>query len=335
MSKQQRDYYNVLGVPRTASDAEIKKAYRKLARQYHPDVNKAADAAERFSELQEAYDVLSDKDKRLAYDRFGHAGVGMGSGTSNRGSSGGVQGVDPGGFRWTTSGVGGDSENVDVSSIFEQLFGGGGGGGRGRSRGSSTDPFRSTRSSPQPPKPTKGKDYEHAMAITFISSVKGATEQVRLKQGNKDQVIDVTIPRGITEGARLRIKGKGYPSETGGLSGDMIIIIHIGAHPLYKRGTGLDLIIEVPITITEAVLGTTLQIPTLKDKVSLKIPAGTQNGQRLRVPDYGIEKNENEKGDLIAVVNVKIPVQLTSDDIKYFQSLSERIPNPRSGDIWK
>jgi DnaJ-class molecular chaperone len=335
----QRDYYDILGLSRNADENAIKQAYRKLAREWHPDVNKADNAAERFSEIQEAYDVLSDPEKRKQYDRFGHVGVGAGGGPGGGGT-----------HRWNWNSAeggpfpgGGSGGNVDLGSIFEELFGGGGGRRRGRpgpaGSGSSAgfDPFQQH----QTPgaghgraHPTKGQDLHHTIDVTFMTAVLGGKEQLRVKVGDRSERIDVTIPAGIEDGGKLRVRGKGHPGAGGSAkAGDMILTVRVGRHPWFRR-EGMSILIDVPISIPESVLGTSITVPTLHGRVELKLPPGAQSGQKLRIPKHGIRKSEHVQGDFFAVIKIVAPKDLSKEDESFFRSLSERWPAAREGDPW-
>jgi curved DNA-binding protein len=219
----QRDYYDILGVSRTATAEEIKRAYRKLARKYHPDVSKEKDTDKKFKEVNEAYEVLSEKDKRAAYDQFGHAGVGMG-GQAPGGRPGQGYG-GPGGsqaYSWNNAG-GGD---VDLEDIFGSMFGGGRSpfGRRGRGR----------------PQPTQGKDVEHHINLTFEEAIWGTKLRIQLQKPDErgrvsSETIEVKIPPGVIEGSHIRVRDKGDPGMAGGPPGDLYIVTHVKDHPYYRR----------------------------------------------------------------------------------------------------
>ena len=330
---KKRDYYDILGVARDADADTIKKAYRKLARKWHPDINKDDKASERFAEIQEAYDILSDEEKRKQYDRFGHVGVGAGPFGGGGGqswgwdTSGGVGGgVGPNGVRGA-GGTGG--AGPDLGSIFEELFGVGGRGGRRRGGGGS--PFGgATRRAAR-----KGEDIHHAIHITFQTAAHGGKEQLRVSAGDHGELIDVSIPAGIEDGTKLRLRGKGQPGSDGGAGGDLILTVRVGAHPYYRR-EGLHILLDVPITMAEAVTGTTVTVPTLKGRVELKVPVGAQSGQKLRVPGHGIVKKGGQAGDFFAVLKVVTPSreELSVEDFEYFEGLRQRLPSVRKGGAW-
>ena len=330
MGSMPRDYYDILGVPRTADGDAIKKAYRKLAKKYHPDRNKAADAAEKFREGQEAFDALSNPEKRKLYDQFGHAGVNarapgadpfatQGHTTSNAG---------PGGFSYRVDPSGGG--NFDVGDIFEQMFG----GSRGRSRGSrrggggvSSEDFGGGQPA------TPGEDLLHTIHVAFDQAARGGTVPLQLKSSDGTQTLEVKIPKGAGEGAKLRVRGKGHPSATGGPSGDLILTIKIGAHPYFRRD-GLDLSLDVPVSIDEALFGTTVDVPTLGGHAAMKIPPMTSSGRRLRLRGAGIENGAGEKGDLYAVVRIDVPKELNDVQRASLESLKGTFPNPRKEVGW-
>ncbi len=320
-SKKQRDYYAILGIGRNASEEDIKKAWRRVAREYHPDVNKAANAQKKFAEAQTAYEVLSDKEKRTMYDRYGHAGNGAGQG--GHGSGGGVRGAQwgsagPGGFDFNAGGSGG---NADVSSIFDELFGMRGAGGPGQ------------RPQQSQPAPVKGHNITHEIAITFNTAISGGSETLRMSINGQSTQIEVTIPRGIDSGSKLRLSGKGHPGQMGGKPGDLIITVKVGGHPWFKRD-GLDILLDVPVTLAEAMLGASIVVPTLHDEVTIKVPAGMSHGMKLRVPSHGVENTKGTRGNFYAVLKVSIPDRLTDIDRKMIAELSARLPNPRSGHPW-
>ncbi|HBZ96870.1 MAG: molecular chaperone DnaJ [Phycisphaerae bacterium] len=292
-----KDYYAILGVQRTASADEIRKAYRSLARKYHPDVSTEGDAGDRFNEVQQAYEVLSDEEKRRAYDQFGDAGAGA-AGWSGYGGGGGGD-VDPDRFQ----------------DIFEQMFGGGGpspggnpfGGGGGAAR------------------PRRGGDVNSSMTVTFMTAAQGGVEEIRPDGAS----VEVRIPAGIDDGGKLRLRGRGQPGLHGGEAGDLIVTVHVGAHPVLRRD-GLDLIVDVPISLAEAGLGTVVRVPLLKGSIELKIPPCTSSGRRLRVPGKGIVDDRQRTGDFYAQVQVVSPEELGDDARSLLEQLATALPDPRS-----
>ena len=310
---QSKDYYQLLGLDRSATAEQIRKAYRKLARTYHPDVNKSPEASTKFAEVTEAYDVLSDAKKRKSYDRFGHAGVGVGAG-----------GFSPGGWS-TNDGPGGNFDAGDFASAFEQYFGASGGspfGGR-------VSPTAQPR-----PAPRRGQDMTHSLSVSFMTAARGGAEQVRVRDGESGmQTISVKIPPGIEHGAKLRIKGQGHAGSAGGQTGDLILTLTVGKHPYFRR-EGLDLLIDVPITIVEAALGVAVSVPLLKGSVQIKFPGGASSGQRLRVPEKGLQDAKGRYGDFFAVVQIVAPESLSEHWRKQLETLSKELKNPRERSSW-
>jgi molecular chaperone DnaJ len=294
----EKDFYQVLGVDKSVSQADLKKAYRRLARQYHPDSNPGDAAAEgRFKEISEAYSVLSDDEQRQEYDQIRAMGTGA------RFTAGG-QGGQGGGFedvfgnlfgqggrqRTTTRGGGG----------FEDLLGGmfGNGGGFGQTSGG----FRGFGG------PTPGRDVTATTSIEFVTATKGDT--VTLSGGN-GKPITVRIPAGVTDGQKLKLRGKGEPSPDGGEAGDLVLTVHVDKHPVFERD-GLNLRLNVPVTFAEAALGATIEVPTLGgDTVRMKVPPGTSSGRVLRLKGRGVETGKGT-GDLLARVEVAVPNHLSA-----------------------
>lgn len=347
-----RDYYEVLGVSKDASDKEIKSAFRKLAKQYHPDVNKEPDAADKFKEAQEAYAVLSDESKRRQYDQYGHAA-----------------------FDQMNGGSGFDFSDFDFGDIFSDLFGSSFGfGGRGSTGGS---------------RRRKGADKLMKMNLTFEEAVFGAKKTINVNVSSncsacdgkggtgehtcskchgsgtvtteqrtmfgtfmsrtscpscggtgttysstctkchgsgkvsKNTDIEVTIPAGVNTGNQLRLAGKGDAGSNGGPNGDLYLEFYVKDHALFVRDDN-DIYLEIPVTITEAVLGCKKEIPTLYGNVKLSIPAGSATGDKHRLKGKGVEDlHTGSKGNMYVVINVVIPQKLSRDQKKLFESLSK------------
>ncbi len=360
-----RDYYEVLGVDKNASDADIKSAFRKLAKKYHPDVSKEENAAEKFKEAQEAYAVLSDPDKRKQYDQFGHNAFNQ--------NGGGFSGF----------------EGFDFGDIFEDLFQGMG-FSSGRTRGRSSNA------------PRKGADVLQHITIDFEEAVFGTKKDIKVEiednckechgtggfnsktcsechgsgtvtseqrtmfgsfltkttcpycngtgstyekkcpdcngNGKVDvkKTITITIPAGIDNDNRLRIAGKGAGGINGGPNGDLYIEFTVRGHEFYQRDED-DIYVELPLTITEAVLGAKKEIPTLYGNVDLTIPAGTQNGDKMRLRGKGVENvNSKRKGDMYVVTKIVIPEKLTREQKKIFEELSmTTLDNSKEFKIYK
>lgn len=306
----QRDYYEILGVPRGADADAIKAAYRKLARELHPDVNKAPDAEQKFKETTEAYAVLSDPDKRKKYDRFGHAAT----------ERPGADGIN--------------LDDIDIGSIFEEMFGGGfGGSGAGRTRGRS--PFSGFRNSGTRPQQRveRGRDIVRDITVDFTTAATGGTVPLRLRSGGSMQSVEVTIPRGSSEGQKLRLRAKGSPSPGGGPPGDLILTIRVGTHPLFTRD-GLDLLLELPLTVSEAILGASVTIPTLKGKGELTVPPGTSSGSKLRLRGQGVEDGTGKKGDLIVRPRIMVPSDPTPEQKELAEKLSKMLADARTDPDW-
>lgn len=351
-----KDYYEVLGVSKTATEAEIKSAFRKLAKKYHPDVNKTPEAEAKFKEIGEAYAVLSDENKRKQYDQFGHAAFQNGGGDGGFGGFGGFQGF----------------EDIDLSSIFDDLFGGSMFGGR---RGSK--------------RATKGEDSLLRVNLTFEEAVFGCEKTISLNlletcdecsgkggfdekscptcggagrviqeqrtmfgtfqsqttcpncggkgktfarkcnkcsgrgQVNSKKEIVVRIPEGVDTGHQLRISGKGSAGRNGGPNGDIYLEFNVKEHPLFKRDES-DIIVEVPITVADAALGCKKEVPTINGTVVLEIDAGTQSKDKLRLKGKGVKNpNTNKYGDMYVIINVVIPTKLDRKQKELFKDLDK------------
>lgn len=326
-----RDPYEALGVSREASADDIRRAHRKMARELHPDINKAPDAAERFAQIQEAYEILSDPEKRRLFDQFGHAAFDVGAERARAAS-----GAEPrrgATYTWSNvggSGFGGPSEGFDaedIGSIFEEFFGArpsgfGGFGGRSGQR-------REAR-----PTPRTGRDIQHEIAITFYTAAHGGSESLRLHRGGASETIEVRIPKGVADGARLRIRGKGEPGRNGAPPGDLLLMVRVAPHPLFRRD-GLDAHFDLPLTIAEAALGASVNVPTpMGETVALKTPPGASSGARLRLRGKGLEDSTGRRGDLYAVVKIMAPAKLSPTDRAALEAMRDRLENPRSGAGW-
>ncbi len=330
-----RDLYAVLGLARTASAEEIKSAYRKLARKLHPDVNKSPDAQQKFTEIQSAYDILADPQKRKAYDQYGEAGV---SGSATSGTGPGRNGG--GGYRWpsgTPPGVSSEFDPEELSSIFETFFSGQPGfGGPGARPGPSGAGSRGSRSR-NAARPRTRHPVAHPLDIEFLTAAKGGTESLRVTEDGKSRTIEVRIPAGIAQGAQLRVKGAG-----GSDGSDLLLTVHVKEHALFRRGDGgdtgksMDLSLDLPLTIAEATLGATVSVPTLDGALEMRVPPGSASGQKLRLRGKGICPESGEPGDLYAVVKVVTPEPslLTEADRAALRTLGDRLPSPRTGRGW-
>ncbi|HJU57641.1 MAG TPA: molecular chaperone DnaJ [Actinomycetota bacterium] len=370
----EKDYYQVLGVPKNASAAEIKKAYRKLAQQHHPDANPGNQAAEdRFKEVSAAYDVLGDDDKRKQYDQVRDmAASGFGAGGFPGGAGGGYPGGGfPGGGRVRFEDLG------DLGDLFGGLFGGA--GRRGRTS------------------PARGTDLETEVRVTFDESMSGTTKGVRIQgpapcetchgsgaapgtspidcpqcggvgaiavnqgpfqmsqtcprchgsgrvvetpcpacrgSGTERRVrsFQVKIPAGVKDGARIRLPGRGEPGPAGGAPGDLFVRVRVQPHEIFGRN-GSDLVLDLPLTYAEAALGSNVQVPTLNGPVTMKVPAGTQNGRTFRLKGKGAPKRGGH-GDLLVTVNVEVPRKLSKQErelLKQLRNVEDESPRKRLG----
>jgi molecular chaperone DnaJ len=301
-----KDFYALLGVAKDASESEIKKSYRKLAKQLHPDRNEGDTAKElRFKEVGEAYSVLSDPEQRKQYDairsmttggaRFTSGGRGGGNGGFEDVFSsmfgGGAAGAGGPNVRFTTGG--GGPGGASLEDLLGGMFGGGGAGGFGAPRG-----------------PRRGADVDAQTRLGFRQAVHGETVQLRSPEGT---VITVRVPAGVKDGQRIRLPGKGRRGDDGAPAGDMVVTVQVEPHPVFGRD-GDNLTVTVPVTFAEAALGSTLEVPTLDGgSVKVKLPAGTPNGRVLRVKGRGVERKGQPKGDLLAKVDIAVPQRLSDD----------------------
>ena len=296
-----QDYYQILGVSHDASQADIKKSYRKLARQYHPDVSKDDAAEEKFKEVNEAYDVLKDAEKRSAYDRFGsdwkHG-----------------QDFNPGGY--TSGGFSGG----DFSDFFESVFSG------GHQQGS---PFRQQRS--------KGEDHHLKLDITLLEAYQGGSKTIQFSQKlasgethakTEMKKLKINIPKGVTSGQKIRLSSQGQPSANGGEAGDLYLEMNILPHRLFKLDKQ-DVILRLPLTPWEAAKGATLKIPTLDGNVELKIKPGVQSGQKMRLKGRGMPGRE--KGDQYVEILIQTPPADNEAADKFYSEMQKQFDfNPRS-----
>ena len=312
-----KDYYNILGVSKDASAGEIKKAYRKLALKYHPDQNKGDRSAEdKFKEISEAYAVLSDSEKRKNYDMFGAEGF------QHKYSQEDIfRGFDFGSI-FSEFGFGGGGRG---SNPFSQFFSGMGGGGQRRQH-SAGSPFGSCagggcHSQAQTP---KGSDLIYELSMTLEDLTQTTDKVISYQLNGKPEKVSVKIPAGISDGKKLRLRGKGHPSPYGGQPGDLYVKIKVLAHPTFRRENS-DLYSKHTITFSSAVLGTELEIPTIDQKVlKLKIPPGTQNNAKFRLKSYGLPTDsQNGRGDAYAEISIEIPKKLNRKQKSLVKSLTE------------
>ena len=306
-----RDYYETIGVSRSASADEIKKAYRKLAKKHHPDANPDDPGAQKkFAEITEAYEVLSDTEKRQKYDQFG----------SNWSKVGGGGGSPFGAF-----GGGGGGAGFDLNDILGGMFGGGGGG---------SSPFGGGGGRRQP-RAQNGQNIEAEIRVPFQVGVEGGEHELTLQTGGKVNRLTAKIPAGINDGGKVRLAGQGHPGQGGGAPGDVIVTVKISPHPWFRR-EGANLLVDVPISPAEAVLGSKVDVPTLSEgTVVMSIPPGTSSGAKLRLRGKGVlDRKTGDRGDQLVVVKIVVPKTTSAEVEALYRQLLEAAPeNPREG-IW-
>ena len=317
-----RDYYEVLGVPRGASEEEIRAAYRRLARENHPDVNKDPAAEDRFKEISEAYEVLRDPEKRQQYDRFGQnwkAGQDVSGAEGFRRSAG--AGAPGGGFRDVRVDFGGgDMGDLggfgDFSDFFDGLFGRGrAGGARGGARTAGANGFSA-----------RGGDQEAVLELTLEEAAAGGPRKLTLD----GRQYEVNIPPGVRDGQRIRLAGEGGAGMGGGPSGDLFLRVRLRPHPRFRL-EGRDLYVDLPLAPWEAALGAPVEVPTLDGKATIKVRAGSSTGRKMRLRGQGFPGPKGERGDLYAVVKIMVPGHLSDEERRLFEQLAEVSDfNPRA-----
>jgi curved DNA-binding protein len=303
-----KDYYATLGVERTATADAIKAAYRKLARKYHPDVSKEAGAEEKFKEVSEAYETLKDPEKRAAYDELGRHPEGE-------------QFRPPPGWEQSFGGTSFSFDDVDLADLFAGISGR---GGRGRRA---------------PNAPIPGQDFEAAVRVSFDQAYKGTEIELDLAMPEPDEhgmlrrvprKIRVRIPKGVADGQKLRVPGKGGKGINGGRDGDLYLDIEVQSHPLY-RTEGLDLYMDLPLAPWEAVLGASVEVPTPGGRVTLRIPPGTRAGQKLRLAGRGLSRPDGTAGHLYAIAQIAVPTVVDDKQRALFTELRDTSTfNPRA-----
>lgn len=311
-----RDHYEVLGVKKTSTIEEIKRAYRTLSKKYHPDRNPNDPSAEaKFKEVQHAYSVLSDSKKRAQYDQYGDVAVGewqtrpTGEKVYQWGGGSQVRSED---LEDLFSAFGGGGE-----SIFEQIFGGAGRRGGGRA-------------APQRPPP----DQFHDVHLTFDQAIHGTTLSLRVGRARGEETIDVRIPPGVENGQKIRVRGQGA-SANGGPAGDIILVVHVAPHPYFRR-EGADIYLDMPVSVTEAALGAKIEVPTVQGRGTVTLPPGTPSGAKLRLRGQGVATRSDERGDQYVVVQIVPPKSLSMEAKKLYEGLREMgEPNPREKTAWR
>src|SRR3954471_18117865 len=308
-----RDFYAVLGVSRTASQDEIQKAYRKLARTYHPDVNKDPGAEERFKEVSEAYDALSDPETRKKYDAFGedfrrvpddvdpemYARARAGAGAAG----GGSRGSGRGGVRFSTGGMGGAGPDIDFDSIFGDMF-----GGRGGSRGWGGA--------------VPGADVEAEIELGIEEAYAGGRRSITITGPDGPRTLEVTIPAGVTDGQRIRLSGQGGQGSAGADAGDLYLVVRLQPHPRF-RVEGRDIYVDLRLAPWEAALGATVPVPPPRGAAKVPVPPGTSTGRRLRLRGEGMPDPRGRPGDLYAEVKIMVPPRLTDRERELFSELAQ------------
>jgi curved DNA-binding protein len=305
-----RDFYEDLGVPRTASQEEIQRAYRKLARKFHPDVNKAPDAEERFKDISEAYSVLSDPDQRKRYDAFGadfrrvpedvdpETWARAGAGRARAGAGAGAR----------TGGFGGGFEDVDFEDLFGDIF-----AGRGRGRGG--------RGAGRYGGPMPGADQEAEVELSVEEAYHGTRRSLRIAGPEGTRTVEVNIPAGVTDGQRIRLAGQGGRGGDGGPPGDLYLIATIRPDSRY-RVEGRDIYVRLPLAPWEAALGTTVPLETPGGETKVKVPPGTSSGRRLRLRGRGLPNPRGRPGDVFAEIQIMVPPKLTERERELFEQLA-------------
>ncbi|OGV47901.1 MAG: hypothetical protein A2017_02310 [Lentisphaerae bacterium GWF2_44_16] len=337
MSVKFRDYYEILGVSRNVNAEDLKKTYRKLARKYHPDINKSSDAEGKFKEIAEAYEVLGDPEKRKKYDSLGaNWKNGQDFTPPPGGFSGGRRGGQSAGWSFFGGGRGASSKGFSsdefggASDFFESLFGNIGGG---RSH------FSEGRPGGAWPQASKGQDIESEIQIPLEEAFKGAEKSVSFRISGMDErgapaaqtrKVDFRIPPGTTDGTKIRLRGKGGNGYSGGPAGDLYLKIAIMPHRIFKVN-GHDLELELRVSPWEAALGADISVPTMNGDATIRIKSGTQSGQRIRLKGKGLPKHgKNESGDIFVIIKIAVPENMTAKEKDLFRQLAETSKfNPR------
>ena len=304
------DFYQILGVPRDASQEDIQRAYRKLARTYHPDVNHDPGAEDRFKEASEAYDVLSDPQTRRRYDAFGRdfrqVPEDVDPETWRRARAGPRAGAGAGAGRGGPGGFSFSEDDIDLDDLLGGIFGGRfGGARRGRS----------------PVDPIPGADQEAEIELTVEEAYRGGRRSVTLSSDGTRRSFDVTIPAGVTDGQRIRLAGQGGRGSDGARNGDLYLIVRIAPHPRYRLD-GRDLSVELRLAPWEAALGTSVALDTPGGEVKVKVPGGTSSGRRIRLAGRGLPNPKGKAGDLYAEARIMVPARLSRAERRLFEQLA-------------
>ncbi len=311
------DYYATLDVGRNASTEEIQQAYRKLARKYHPDLNpEDAGAKKKFHEVQAAFDVLNDEKKRSLYDQYGSDYESVGDGPQGWPGGGGAE---PG-FG------GGQGFDINLEDLLRQSGAGGGGG--------FSDLFKQFGSRKrQQAKPTRGNHLKYELTVPFTTAISGGESQISIRRVNGNiETLHVKIPTGIEDRKKIRLRGQGEPSPTGGPDGDILITVHVAPHPFFRR-TGKRLDVRVPVTLFEALHGVKIDVPTPQGTITLSVPPGTSSGRKLRVKGHGVASKQGTPGDLFAEIQIMLPNSLDDDDLKQLETIADKYANDPRADL--
>jgi DnaJ-class molecular chaperone len=322
------DLYQTLGVSRDASKDDIQKAYRKLARKYHPDLNQNDNKAQdKFKRVQEAYDVLSDEEKRAAYNRYGAD----------------FERIRTGGFN-PNAATGTSFEGLDLEQIFGRARGGAGGGAGGGFENGFSDFFeqmlggggrgpRTSRRAPQQP-PSAGENIRHELQIPLQKALLGGPTEFYIHTASGANKLSVNIPPGIESGTKMRLRGKGEPSRSGGTPGDLILVVNVLEHPHFKR-VGKNLELTLPLTLREAALGAKIDVPTPKSTITLSIPPCSSSGRKLRIKGQGVADAKGETGDLLVQLQIVLPKSLDQEAQKAIEAIDAANPlDPRGALSW-
>ena len=333
MAIEYKDYYKILGVDKNATADDIRKAFRKLARQYHPDVAKDKTEGERkFKEINEAYEVLSDAEKRRKYDTLGPDWQQAAGGFPGAAGRGGF-GSNGRAYTWR-SGDGDESfefGGTGFSDFFEAMF-----GSMGGSAFDEDSPRMGGTRARRAAAPRQGRDLQAEILVSLEDALRGSTRQISVRRSNganrppREETYQIKIPAGVHEGQQIRMAGQGERSASGGKPGDLYLRVRFERHPEFQV-QGNDLIYDLPLAPWEAALGAAVQIPSLEGHVALKVPAGTQAGQKLRLRGQGLPAREGGRGDLFAVAQIEMPAHTSEKERKLWEELAKASSfNPRA-----
>jgi len=318
------DYYQLLGVTRSATSDDIQKAYRKMAHKYHPDVNESPDAQDKFQQIQKAYDVLNDPDKRELYNRYGSSFENMGDGPFRPGGGGGAE-VD---FSQMFGQGGGPQGMGGFEDLFRQFAPG--------SQGGSPFGGQDPRTAHRAQRPQRGRDIEHELSTTFQTAVRGGEAHISMQRAGESETLTVKIPAGIEDGKKIRLRGQGQKSPNGGQPGDLLIRVRVSSHPYFVRN-GRNLELKLPISLREAVLGAKVDVPTPQGVITLTVPPAASSGKRLRVKGHGVAPDSDSPGDLFVELQIVLPANaadLASEAGQFLTDIDTATADPRKEYRW-